>query len=76
MPQLYIRIHRLEIQSGLLSRGPLNALFEQTERLARYTGVPFETAVIELVAGLTDRELTLIIAEAESRYGKEFHTAI
>ena len=29
------------------------------------TSVRFETAVIELSAGLTDHELTLIIAEAE-----------
>jgi hypothetical protein len=74
MSQLYRRIQRLETQIGLVSRGSLNALFQETERMVRNTSVSFEDAVMELVKGLDDQELNSIIGEVESRFGREIAT--
>ena len=74
MPQLYRRIQRLETQIGLVSRGSVNTLIEELERMGRSTSVSFEDAIVELVKGLDDQELNPVIAEAQYQFGQEIPT--
>ena len=66
MSQLCLRILRLEIQTLRVSRGSLNGLFQDSERMAQNSSVSFDDAVTKLVEDLDDQELNSMIAEAET----------